>query len=180
MDNQISEAEHWLKEEDSKCFGGRLERLEWMVDRTPPANAWSFYGSIHSKMLFEEMRYCFVYGQYLATVLVGISFLETTLAALFFGSGRNDLRRASLQRLMQESVEDGWMTSEESSHMDRLREIRNSYAHFRPPLGENSIEVSALSHGASPYEIAERDAAAVILVALGILDKTADHHSINT
>ena len=179
MDPQLSGSEQWLTEEDSKCFGGRLERLEWMVDRTPRANAWWFYGGLHSKMLFEEMRYCFVYGQYLASVLVGFSFLETTLAALLFGSGRNDLRRASLQRLIQESVGDGWITSEESRDMNRLRDIRNPYAHFRPPLDETSIEVSALSRGSSPYEIAESDAAAVILVALGILDKTADHHSLN-
>jgi hypothetical protein len=63
--------------------------------------------------------------------------------------------------------------------MNRLRDIRNPYAHFRPPLDETSIEVSALSRGSSPYEIAESDAAAVILVVLGILDKTADHHSLN-
>ena len=80
---------------------------------------------------------------------------------------------------IQESVGDGWITSEESRDMNRLRDIRNPYAHFRPPWDETSIEVSALSRGSSPYEIAESDAAAVILVVLGILDKTADHHSLN-
>ena len=65
MDQQISAAERWLTEEDLRCFGGRLGRLEWMANRTPPADFWTFEGGLHSEILFEEMRYCFVYAQYL-------------------------------------------------------------------------------------------------------------------
>ena len=72
MNHQMAEAERWLTEEDSKQFGERLERLQWMVDKIPPADGWWFHGGLHASMLFEEMRYCFVYAQYLATVLVGL------------------------------------------------------------------------------------------------------------
>ena len=179
MNHQMAEAERWLIEEDSKQFGERLERLQWMVDKIPAADGWWFHGGLHARMLFEEMRYCFVYAQYLATVLVGLSFVETTLGALFFAAGRNDLQRASLERLIEESFKQGWITPEEFNELNTLREIRNAYTHFRPPLDETSIEVTALAHDASPHKIAESDAAAVILVALGILDKTADHHALD-
>ena len=45
-----------------------------------------------AKFLFEETRYCFAYGQYLAVIVLGVAFIERTLAAEFYASGRNDLR----------------------------------------------------------------------------------------
>ena len=47
-----------------------------------------------AKYLFEETRYCFVYGQYLAVISVlGMALVERTLAAEFYASGRDDLER---------------------------------------------------------------------------------------
>ena len=82
--NQISDADlaNWLREEDSKCYEDRLFRLKVLAERTPTEGYWSFDG-LTGKYLFEEARYCFVYGQFLATILLGIAYLENYARSIF-------------------------------------------------------------------------------------------------
>ena len=98
--NEISDADlaNWLRDEDSKCYEDRLFRLKFLAERTPTEGYWSFDG-LAGKYLFEEARYCFVYGQCcLAAILLGIaSTWKLALAASFYASGRNDLQSGLLQ-----------------------------------------------------------------------------------
>ena len=100
-------SEDWLDREDALCQEDRLARLDWLAARIPNAEYLVFPGAPMSKYLFEEARYCFVYGQFLATVVLGLSYIEHNLAALFYGSGRNDLERASISALLKEAAECG-------------------------------------------------------------------------
>ncbi len=171
--NEISEADlaNWLRDEDSKCYDDRLFRLKFLAERTPTEGYWSFDGldGIH---LFEEARYSFVYGQFLATIMLGIAYLERALAASFYASGRNDLQRAPLSKLLDEALSHGLISEDEHQEIDRLRSERNSYGHYRRPLHEKRIESRALREGELPYDIIERDATAVMRLLLRIVGKT--------
>jgi hypothetical protein len=125
----------------------------------PQVDLHLFRGGLLSKYLFEEARYCFVYGQFLATIVLGLAFIEHTLASLFYGAGRNDLERANLAALLTEAVNSGWLSHEEYAKLDNSRNIRNSVAHFRPPLHPERIEYRAFIETEShPYQILESDA----------------------
>ena len=166
-------AAKWLSDEDAKCYDDRLTRLELLSSQVSTAECWTFPGGLLAHSLFEESRYCFVYGQFLATVLLGLAFLEHTLAALFYESGRNDLQVAGLKRLLSEALAVGLIDESEHREMTRVRVKRNAYAHFRKPLHEESIEARALLEDEAPYRIIEQDAAAVITVTLRIVARDA-------
>ena len=175
--NQISDANlaNWLRSEDAKCYEGRLSRLKFLAEQTPTGGYWAFDG-LTGKYLFEEARYCFVYGQFLATILLGIAYLETTLAASFYASGRNDLQRASFSRLLDEALSEGLISVDEHQEMNRVRNERNAYGHYRRPLHEESIESRAFKGEAFerdelPYDIIEGDATAVMRLLLRIVGK---------
>ena len=125
--------EQWLSREDESCHAERVERLRWLATQLPPAEYWQFPGGLMSKFLFEETRYCFVYGQYLAVVVLGVAFVERTLAAEFYASGRNDLERSGIAELLREARAIGWLTAAEHDAFDRARKIRNPVTHFLVP-----------------------------------------------
>ena len=103
MAGRPTEPEAWLLNEDTVCREDRLARLTWLASMLPPADYLTFPGGSMAKLLFEEMRYCFAYGQFLATITLGFAYIERTLAAKFFAAGRADLERAGIMKLLQEA-----------------------------------------------------------------------------
>ena len=143
--------EEWLTREDEVCHIERLTRLQWLSSMTPQAEYWQFPGGLLAKYLFEEARYCFVYGQFLATIVLGIAYMERTLAALFYGTGRDDLERASLTRLLKEALNHGWVSQREHANLQHARQIRNLVTHYRKPGGDETIEYRAVMGNELPY-----------------------------
>jgi hypothetical protein len=163
-------AETWLDHEDRACRDDRLDRLNWVASLAPKGNYWLFQGGT-ARSLFEEARYCFVYGQFLAAILLGTAFVEITIAAQFYASGRNDAKRAKFARLLEEALKTGWISDIEFAHFGRVRVLRNRIAHFREPLGEGTVELDALPRQSLPYELLEEDARIVMNVAIRLLQR---------
>ena len=173
MTEEVSTVAKWLNDEDSRCFEDRISRLEWLSDNAPAAEYWTFPGGLLAKSLFEETRYCFVYGQFLATTVLGLAYIERTLAALFYGAGRDDLERAGISRLLKEAHAHGLIDDSEMQDLERIRKKRNVYAHFRRPGYEHSMEHRAILENELPYSIVEQDATAVMTAALHMIAKNA-------
>ena len=167
----MSTGAKWLNDEDSRCFEDRLSRLEWLSDNSPAGKYWTFPGGLLAKSLFEEARYCFVYAQFLATILVGLAYIERTLAALFYEAGRNDLQRASLSVLLREAHAEGLIEGSEFQELEIIRNKRNTYAHFRKPGHKDNLEARAILGNEPPYDVVEQDATAVISAALHMVSK---------
>jgi hypothetical protein len=171
MIDSNSVSEQWLKAEDITCFKDRLERLEWLANLAPKTLYWTFPGGLNAKYLFEECRYCFVYGQFLATIILGLAFIEHTLAALFYAEGRNELERASISVLLKEALRSEWLSQVQYDNLEHTREIRNAATHFRRPGHQNTIMYRAISEAARPYQIIEKDARHIVEVVLILLNK---------
>ena len=151
-------AELWLATEDSTAREQRLERLRWMEEIMPDID-WLVFGSGPiSKYLFEEARYCFAYGQFLASIVLGLSFIEISLAGAFYGMGRNDLHRAGAAELSREALDQGWITQADFEAIERARRFRNPVTHFRRPGHGERVEARAFFERALPYEVIEGDA----------------------
>ena len=169
----ISTSEEWLSQEESRCFEDRQSRLVWLIAASPAAEYWTFPGGLHAKSLFEEARYCFVYAQFLAATLLSLAFIELTLAAQFYGAGRDDLERASLQKLLAEARSNGVIEEGEFRELERIRSYRNAYAHFRRPMHQDRFETRSVLEDAMPYEVIEQDATAAIAAALRLVATNA-------
>ncbi len=172
-DKGLSLASEWLKDEDFRCFEDRASRLAWLVDNLPAAEYWTFPGGLLAKSLFEESRYCFAYGQFLSTIFLGLSYIERTLAALFYGAGSNKLERANLSTLLTEAVTKGLISGSEFKELERIRKKRNTYMHFRKPLHRDSLEYRSIHEDELPYTIIESDATAVMKATLNMLTKNS-------
>jgi hypothetical protein len=155
-------AEHWLDNEDSSGREKRLDRLRWMAELMPDVD-WLVFGSGPiSKYLFEEAKYCFAYGQFLASIVLGLSFIEISLAGAFYGMGRNDLQRASAAELATEALKQGWITQADFEAIESARRFRNPVTHFRRPGHDERVEARAFYERALPDDIIESDARHVI------------------
>jgi hypothetical protein len=172
MNNPLS-PEEWLDREDIACREDRLDRLRWLTDQAPKAEYWLFPGGLMSMSLFEEARYCFVYGQFLATVVLGLSYIEHTLAALFYRSGRNDLERSGIAELLKEALKTQLIDRSEFDDLNHAREVRNPITHFRRPLFDDTVEHRAIERDELPYTVIEQDAFHVMRTVLRLLDKNA-------
>jgi hypothetical protein len=126
-----------------------------------------------SSRLFEEARYCFAYGQYLAAAMLGVAFIERLFAARFFASGRDDLERAGGASLLREALDQSLITPQEFEVFDRVRSIRNPIAHFRRPLGADAVESRALKKDGEVDALAQEDARAVLAAVFAVLAKSA-------
>ena len=164
----LEATQDWLRQEDAILLEERAARLAWMEERINSDEYRLHHGGRLSVSLFEEMRYCFAYGQFIAAGLVGLAYIERRLAARFYAAGRNDLERAPLAKLLGEALSYGLITQNQYEELERIRNARNVYAHFRRPGHGDGIEYRALEVDDSVCGIIEQDAMAIVEAAIWI------------
>ena len=157
-----------LDRKDAVNRDDRVTRLAWMAERINSEEYRFEMGGLLGKSLFEEMRYCFAYSQFIAASLVGLAYIERTLAAHFYAAGRKDLQRATLRDLLGEAQSHGLIDRDQLEELERIRQTRNAYAPFRRPGREDAVEYRAIVDDESFYGIIEQDATAVVEAALWI------------
>lgn len=165
--------EQWLSAEDNGCHQPRAARLAWLLEATPRNEIWVFPGGWLGQQLFEEARYCFIYGQFIASAILGFAFVERTLAAMFYGAGRNDLERATSERLFKEAVAVGWLNDHELQVFENARRLRNPLVHFRPPLHKELPETRSAHSDRHPNEVVEGDAKLILEVVFRLVARNA-------
>jgi hypothetical protein len=178
MKEQEVSAAEWVEQEDVFCREERIERLEWLIANNPSIDHVFFPGGLITKQLFEEARYCFVYAQFLASILLSLAFVERVLASLFYAGGRDDLKRAGIAKLACEARNLGLLSQDEFSNLERLRQRRNPLAHFREPFHEETVEYRSLRSmhdgsglAVSPEEVVANDAILALQLILHLLNR---------
>jgi hypothetical protein len=161
--------EAWLTREDRVCREGRLERLRWLTDLYPPVQWQVFSGGHISLYLFEEARYCFIYGQFLAAIMLGLAFVERVYASEMYASGKDGLARAGLHRLLSELLACGYICTEQFNALERARRNRNTVAHFREPLHKEGLIRRSVESDQHPYSLIEEDARNVLRVIMELV-----------
>jgi len=165
------EAVQWLDNEDKVEREARLERLRWLASLMPKVD-WMVYGTGPiSKHLFDEARYCFAYGQYLSSIILGLAFVEVSLAGAFYAAGRNGLERAGIATLSKEALNCGWLSQADYDAIEQVREYRNPITHFRPPGHNERVEARAFHERVATCEVIERDARKVMQTVFHLLLK---------
>ncbi len=165
------QAQQWLYREDSICREDRLARLRWLAGLMPLAEHLSFPGGWIAKHLFEEARYCYVYGQFMAAIVLGMAYIEHTIAALFYGAGRSNLERAKISDLLREAVDHGYLNHAEFDKLDSARKWRNLIHHFRRPYSKGTIIYQSIIRNEMPYSILEEDARYVMRAVFRLLSR---------
>jgi hypothetical protein len=144
-----------------------------IVARYPVASGFLISGGWLSYRLLQEAKECFVHGQYLATAILGVAFVERIFAAELYAAGRDDLERSGGLDLLREALASGRLSLDEFQRFDRMRRLRNLLAHFRRPLASGTVEAHAVQQGSHPDRILAADAEAILEGALAVLQRSA-------
>jgi hypothetical protein len=109
----------------------------------------------------DEARRCFVHGQYVATLMLAASFIEHKLSdALRSKALVKD--SPSFASAIELAGSNQLFPSDLLVRTERIRQIRNPFAHRKPDNHQHSLGNRFLSQGVHPQTVIESDAALAI------------------
>jgi len=158
----------WLAEDDEKSRPYRVERLRLLLQEYGEGDYRVFPGGPASLWAFEEARLAYLHGLYLACVLLCQTCVEHMLAGMLRMGGRDDLDHAGCAAILREARAQGLVSADEYGMFDRVRQLRNPYAHHRPPLAKGTVELRAVRMNTAPHDLLEDDALCAITALLRI------------
>lgn len=154
----------WLAEDDAKSREIRAERLQELLDTMPiSSGGFQFFnGGEETMTCFQEVRRCYLDGSYMAVVLLSLLYIERELAALLYAEGWNPAKSARLGSLLEEAHDRGVLSKSDWQAFRELADIRNSYAHFRPPGTPKSLMARSVKQGDLHNEVLAKDAGSAL------------------
>src|SRR3954447_27029795 len=131
--------EQWLYEEDSKSRPFRAERLRELLEIFPiPESGMLTFGGFETATALTEVRLAYVDGLYLSVILLSLAVLERHFAGMLYSKGLESAKRMKVEDLLKRAKKEGVLGPDEEADFEQLRQLRNSYAHFRDSLHEFS------------------------------------------
>jgi hypothetical protein len=101
-------------------------------------------------------------------------FIEKELAGYLYLIGMDDAAKIRLEFLLQRALDIGYITEDEFNIFNRIRQIRNSYAHFRIPTHSSDNLMRSLDRSVAPDELFEQDALDAMEALVGFLRRGSD------
>jgi hypothetical protein len=156
MTDQLIEA---LVRSDEASRGERAARIRWLSQHIPSVRG--FIAPAEATVLMEEARQCFVNGQFVAALMLAASFIEHKLADTLraYELTSNSPSFASAIQLARSNK---LFSIELLDKTDRIRQIRNPFAHRKPDNHEHSLGNRFLSQRVHPQTVIEGDAAIAV------------------
>jgi hypothetical protein len=116
-------------------------------------------GGIPSLFAITELKRSYIYGNFMATVLLSQVFIEQSLGSMYAISGHDDIIGKGFAALIDMACQDGKITYELAESFHKLRRVRNPYIHHVTGLGERSYMGRIMkSDGLDPEDLVIKDA----------------------
>ena len=151
----------------------RLSRVEWLTNNLHENDLYLFQDGELSQLLFTDLIETFVGGQFIATILLGFTFIERTIAGRLSFVGDKKTAKESSTELLDAALSRGWLSIGEHSKLNELRQLRNPIVHFREHLADTRPEVKAVLSGRSATQMFESDAKQILAVSIHVLKQTS-------
>jgi hypothetical protein len=158
-----------LPEKERLLTADSRERYQWLIDHTPISDSVSFPGGKVSLALFKASRYCFVYGHFPASLVLGLSYIEKTIGGWFVRDRRPELEKAGLGTLIQKSLIVGLIDEESYDILNRARHKRNLIPPFYRPDESWTMRKEILPESAEHFTIGDDDVRQLLGVMMHIL-----------
>jgi hypothetical protein len=165
--------EEWLEAEDTQQRAARSARLEWVREKMPKVDRMVAGCGPISNYQLKEAQYCYVYGQFLAAIVLGLAFVENSLAGELYCTGQKRLSRGKLCDIEKEALKRGWLSEQDHTKLERIRKLRNPVTHFREPGDGERIEARAYREQSDEGAVIENDAREVLQAVFQLLPKIA-------
>jgi hypothetical protein len=168
----IAELQDWLAQDEAVSRSHRAERLAKLL-AVLPEEEMVFFGGLASAQAYIEIRLAYIHGLYLSTVLLALACIEQELAGALHIRGMDSAANAKLEKLLTEGLTLGIITSGEFQTFNRLREVRNSYTHYRPPTHRTAWARRAMATDIPIDDILEADAVGALSALGAFIDRSA-------
>lgn len=171
------EIQQWLIGEDATRIRSRVGRLKFSFREFGSANGLQFFHGTLTQRFFEEARWCFINGQFIACVLLCQCFLESSLRSLLAAGGQNYgvsdkwLEDAGFYELMEKARDCGIVSPSQARDCHSVRRMRVEYVHARPAFSRKHIAHRMVRQRKSTIGLSERDARQARKVMLRINQK---------
>lgn len=167
--SKIEDLMTWLAADDESSRPARARRLRLLIKEYGPEGHRLLPGGELSLQAFEEARRAYLHGLYFACVILTQACLEHMLAGIFRIAGRDNLDKASFERLLKEARQRRYVSPGEFVLFSRLRRVRNPYVHARRPGAPDSPVARAVRSQVPIDEVLARNATLAITALLHLL-----------
>ena len=162
---------NWLSDTNQVFSKKGADRLEWLMSQTPRSSHWVFPGGSVTINLFEAASYCFVNGQFLGAMVMGLSYIEHTLAGLFVAAGRKELENAGVEVLAKEALSLSLLKQKDFDIIKEAALKRDAKLSIGRSVGKIAQGQPMIQEDARESAIYEEDGRRVMSVVVRLLDK---------
>jgi hypothetical protein len=122
----------WLESDEERSRPHRALRLKTLLKAMKiPEGGLGFQGGLGSAQAFGEIRLAYIHGLFLTTVLLALACIEQEIAGTLHIQGWDKAANASLETLLLAAKQRKIIDEREYLTFNRLRSVRNAYAHYR-------------------------------------------------
>jgi len=175
MSDSSQDLRDWLINEDEMTLDSRTRRLEFIVNEFGSEDGYQlFHGGDLTKAFFEEARWCFVNGQFIACVLLCQCFLENSLRSMLSAGGfvKDEwLEKVGFYDLIKKAHESGQISDEEAEDFHWTRKSRIQYIHPKPIFSERHIAHRMLQENKTLDELNENNAKKAIKIIFNLIQR---------
>lgn len=156
VDNRDS-FERELHDFDKATFDERLGRFRYFYKYYPNFGNVMF-GSDESYRIFKEVQGCFINAEYIAVVILVLSFIERRFQESLKIHGFEKESRFTLNNILKKFKGNSAIPDYFIDKVDELRLKRNPFVHLREIMDENNLYSRSTKHNKNSESILEKDA----------------------
>ena len=165
-----AEMEAHLEQRDSESRSIRVERFRTVAKIFDFAEEGiGLWGGSGSAQTFSEMRFAYMDGLFLTTTLLAVACAEQEIAGMLHAAGDDSAATAHLSLLIDKALGARILDIAQVEELHNLRDIRNSYAHYRTLQHRGNWILRAVTEEVDHAELLERDALLAMRVLAGFL-----------
>jgi hypothetical protein len=144
-------------------------RYQWLIDHTPIADRCAFPGGQISFNLYKAARYCYVYGYYLASVILGLSYIEKTLDGWLAAREPVGLKNRDMPVLLHKALSLRMIDERMSDYINDLMKKRNAIPPFYIREKDGFANMMDYSPDNKTYGIGEQEAHQVMELMMELM-----------
>jgi hypothetical protein len=140
--------------------------MRWLAGVTPKNVGYLL--PVETALVFEEAASCFIYGHFIATILLATSFVEHWLTGSLRSRGYSRQASQGLAAAIKFARAKNLADPIVLDKADQLRVIRNPFVHLKDFDHEQTVTQRTLEHKTDPWTLSENDAREALIAMYGI------------
>lgn len=155
----MSRFEEWIIRQVASDWEGWISRQKWVEHHRPQYEEGFFFGGgTMVAYLLQEAIITFIYGQFLATNILAISFIEQVLTSQLHMLEVENADQYTLGQTIPKAREMGLITESEETELYALNKRRIPVVHFKDINDDVQLDRRVMNTWELPEEIVEEDA----------------------